>query len=65
MIELEERIATAAEKAPTDDVQIQALRAAIARVKAEYDSVVDQEEERAGGRWPARDRNGAPRIPPG
>ena len=37
VIELEERIATAAEKAPTDDAQIAALRAAIARVKAEYD----------------------------
>ena len=40
VIELEERIATAAEKAPTDDPQIQALREAIARVKAEYDAVV-------------------------
>ena len=33
VIELEERIATAAEKAPTEDPQIQALREAIARVK--------------------------------
>ena len=52
VIELEERIATAAEKAPTDDPQIQALRASIARVRAEYDAVVKQEEERvreAGG----------------
>ena len=51
-IELEERIATAAEKAPTDDPEIQALREAIARVRGEYDAVVKQEEERvrqAGG----------------
>ena len=51
VIELEERIATAAEKAPTDDPQIQALREAIARVKAEYDAVVKQEARvrEAGG----------------
>ena len=52
VIELEERIATAAEKAPTDDPQIQALREAIAVVKGEYDAVVKQEEDRvrqAGG----------------
>ena len=52
VIELEECIATAAEKAPTEDPQIQALREAIARVKAEYDVVVKQEESRvrtAGG----------------
>ena len=52
MIELEDRIATAAEKAPTDDPQIAALRTAIARVKGEYDVVVKQEDERvreAGG----------------
>ena len=42
VIELEERIATAVEKAPTDD-QIQALREAIALVKGEYDAVVLQE----------------------
>ena len=48
MIELEERIATAAEKAPTDDPQIQALREAIARVKGEYDAVVKQEEAGCG-----------------
>ena len=35
VIDLEERIASAAEKAPTDDPQIQALREAIARVRAE------------------------------
>ncbi|MDC3044242.1 preprotein translocase subunit SecA [bacterium] len=52
VIELEERIATAAEKAPTEDLQIQALRASISRVKMEYDLVVKQEEARvrdAGG----------------
>ena len=52
LIELEERIATAAEKAPTDDPQIQALRQAIARVKAEFDAVVKQDEQQvreAGG----------------
>ena len=52
LIELEERIATAAEKAPTDDLQIQDLRVAISQVKAEYDAVVKQEESRvrdAGG----------------
>tara|TARA_B100002051_G_scaffold34309_1_gene27522 strand:+ start:711 stop:3515 length:2805 start_codon:yes stop_codon:yes gene_type:complete len=52
LIELEERIATAAEKAPTDDLQIQSLRQAIACVKGEYDAVVKQEEARvreAGG----------------
>ena len=52
VIELEERIATAAEKAPIEDPQIQALREAIAGVKTEYDAVVKQEEARvreAGG----------------
>ena len=52
VIELEDRIATAAEKAPTEDAQISALRAAIGRVKAEYDVVVKQEDARvreAGG----------------
>ena len=52
LIELEERIANAAEKAPTEDPQIQALRAAISMVKSEYDAVVNQEEARvreAGG----------------
>ena len=46
VIELEDRIATAAEKAPTDDAQIAALRVAIAMVKAEYDEVVEKEEGR-------------------
>ena len=52
VIELEDRIATAAEKAPTEDPQIAALRTAIARVRAEYDVVVNQEDQRvrdAGG----------------
>ena len=52
VIDLEERIATAAEKAPTEDPQIQALREAIAKVRAEYNAVVKDEEERvrdAGG----------------
>jgi preprotein translocase subunit SecA len=52
VIELEESIATAAEKAPTDDSQIEALREAIAAVRGEYEAVVKQEESRvreAGG----------------
>merc|ERR1712216_733428 len=43
VIELEDRIATAAEKAPTEDPEIAQLRAAIAQVKGEYDAVVKQE----------------------
>ena len=52
VLDLEERIATAAEKAPTDDSEIQSLREAIAVVRAEYDAVVKEEEARvrdAGG----------------
>ncbi|MCS5698076.1 preprotein translocase subunit SecA [Cyanobium sp. FGCU-52] len=52
VLELEDRIAQAAEKAPTDDPQIQAMRQLIARVKGEYDAVVKQEEQQvreAGG----------------
>jgi preprotein translocase subunit SecA len=52
VLELEDRIAQAAEKAPTNDPQIEQLRALIARVKAEYDLVVKQEEaqvRQAGG----------------
>ncbi len=52
LIELEDRISTAAEKAPTDDQKIADLRSAIAKVKAEYDVVVQQEESavrQAGG----------------
>jgi len=49
VLELEDRIAQAAEKAPTDDPQIQALRDCIAQVKAEYEVVVTQEESRVRG----------------
>ena len=52
VIELEDRIATAAEKAPTEDPEIAQLRASIAQVKGEYDAVVKQEEmgvREAGG----------------
>ena len=52
VIELEDRIATAAEKAPISDEQISELREAIARVRAEYDLVVKEEETQvrnAGG----------------
>ncbi len=46
VLELEDRIAQAAEKAPTDDPQIQALRDCIAQVKAEYEVVVTKEDAR-------------------
>ncbi|MFM2158634.1 MAG: preprotein translocase subunit SecA, partial [Cyanobacteriota bacterium] len=52
LLELEDRIAQAAEKAPTDDEQIQQLRALINRVKAEYEVVIQSEEQQvreAGG----------------
>jgi len=52
VLELEDRIAQAAEKAPSEDGQIQALRDLIAEVKGEYDSVVKQDEQQvreAGG----------------
>ncbi len=52
VIQLEDKISTAAEKAPTNDPQIKDLREAIAMVKSEYDVVVIQEEIRvrdAGG----------------
>jgi preprotein translocase subunit SecA len=52
VLELEDRIALAAEKAPTQDPHIQALRDLIATVKAEYDAVVKQEDDQvrqAGG----------------
>jgi preprotein translocase subunit SecA len=52
VLELEDRIAQAAEKAPTDDPQIQQLREAIAGVKAEYEQVTKLEEQQvreAGG----------------
>jgi preprotein translocase subunit SecA len=52
LLELEDRIAQAAEKAPTDDPQVQALRDCITQVKGEYDDVVkqnDQQVREAGG----------------
>ena len=52
LLDLEDRIAQAAEKAPSEDPQIQALRDCIAQVKAEYDAVVKQDEQQvreAGG----------------
>jgi preprotein translocase subunit SecA len=52
VLELEDRIAQAAEKAPTDDPCIQRLREAITRVKAEYEQVTKLEEQQvreAGG----------------
>jgi preprotein translocase subunit SecA len=52
LLELEDRIAQAAEKAPTHDPQVQALRDCITQVKGEYDAVVkqnDQQVREAGG----------------
>ncbi len=52
LLELEDRIAQAGEKAPTEDAQIQQLRACILRVRGEYEQVTEQEEQRvreAGG----------------
>ena len=52
LIELEDRISNAAEKAPTEDAEINALRKAISLVKEEYDVVVKEEDVRvreAGG----------------
>jgi preprotein translocase subunit SecA len=52
LLELEDRIAQAAEKAPTDDPQIQQLRTLIARVKGEYEAVTTTEDHQvreAGG----------------
>ena len=46
VLELEERIAQAAEKAPIDDPQLLDLRRCIALVKGEYEVVVKQEEIR-------------------
>ena len=44
LIDLEERISTAAEIAPTVDQQITSLRSVIGQVKDEFDVVVSQEE---------------------
>jgi len=51
-IELDDRIATAAEKAPTDDKLLQSLRKVLSNIKKEYENVLIQEEENvrvAGG----------------
>ena len=51
-IDLDDRIATAAEKAPTDDNLISSLREVLSLVKSEYEQVLIQEEEnvrKAGG----------------
>ncbi len=52
LLELEDRIAQAAEKAPTSDPSIQALRELINTVKLEYEAVTKAEEQQvreAGG----------------
>jgi preprotein translocase subunit SecA len=52
VLELEDRIAQAAEKAPTDDLQIQGLRTMMGRVRGEYEAVTKTEEQQvreAGG----------------
>ncbi|MDC3148160.1 preprotein translocase subunit SecA [Prochlorococcus sp. AH-716-I07] len=52
VLELDDRIATAAEKAPTDDNLIQLLRESLSDVKKEYEKVLIHEEEKvrdAGG----------------
>ena len=52
VLELEDRIAQAAEKAPTDDVQILQLREAIKRVRTEFEVVTKSEDavvREAGG----------------
>ncbi len=52
VLELDDRIATAAEKAPTDDNLIKLLREALSDVKKEYEKVLIHEEEKvreAGG----------------
>ncbi|MBO8232819.1 preprotein translocase subunit SecA [Prochlorococcus marinus str. MU1402] len=52
VLELDDRIATAAEKAPTDDKLIELLREALSDVKEEYEKVLLHEERKvreAGG----------------
>jgi len=52
VLELDDRIATAAEKAPTDDNLIKLLRESLSDVKKEYEKVLVHEEEKvrkAGG----------------
>ncbi len=46
LVEFDERIATASEKAPTNDPQITLLRSAIHRVKSEFDVIVKEEERK-------------------
>jgi len=45
VFDLEDRIATAAEKAPTDDVLIRSMREVLTSVKNEYEQVLQREEE--------------------
>ncbi len=52
ILELDDKIATAAEKAPTEDKLIQSLRDALSEVKNKYEKVLINEEEnvrKAGG----------------
>ena len=52
ILELDDKIATAAEKAPTEDKLIQSLRESLSDVKNEYEKVLIREEEtvrNAGG----------------
>ncbi len=52
VLELDDKIATAAEKAPTEDPLIKSLRAALSDVKKQYEEVLVNEEENvriAGG----------------
>ncbi len=52
LIQLEDKIATAGEKAPTDDAEIKSLRKAIGLIKDEYDEVLKAEDikvREAGG----------------
>ncbi len=52
VLELDDKIATAAEKAPTEDKLIRSLRDALSKVKNEYEKVLINEEENvrvAGG----------------
>ena len=44
-LEAEDKIATAAEKAPTDDPAIQQLRDAYRKIRSEYDALTDVEHE--------------------
>ena len=51
-LELDDKIATAAEKAPTDDLLLQSLRIVLKEVKNEYEKVLIDEEKKvreAGG----------------